>query len=97
MVDLLQYTMNYEDGEQLLFCGDGSGVLNHSDNYNSQIVYNPENDYKKLRSVATRDIKAGEEITESYAFYPKMRQNWVEDIFRRYIPSRIEFEVTFKI
>ena len=41
--------------------------------------------------MATRDIKAGEEITENYGNYVKMTHNWAEDIFRKYVPSRLEF------
>ena len=34
--------------------------MNHSEDCNSQIVYNPERDYKKLYSIASKDIKAGD-------------------------------------
>jgi len=37
--------------------------MNHNEDYNSQIIYNPEKDYKKLMSIAVKDIKAGDEIT----------------------------------
>ena len=72
--------MYYEDGETLLVLRDGTGVTNHTNNPNSQVVYNKENDYCKLYSYALRDIKAGEEIAESYSNYCKRRNNWAEKI-----------------
>lgn len=96
-IGVLDYTMNYEDGDLMIYLGDGSGVLNHSADCNSEIVYNEEKNYKKLRSIATKDIKKGEEITENYSYYPKMRQDWVIKTFRRYVPTRLEFETDFNI
>lgn len=63
IVKLLDHTMNYEAAGLLLYFGDGSGVLNHSEDFNSQIVFNEDKDPRQLRSIATRYIKAGEEIT----------------------------------
>lgn len=44
-----------------------------------------------MHSIALRDIKAGEEITEDYSNYTKLTGDWVEDVFRKYVPSRLEF------
>ena len=50
-----------------------------------------------MHSVTLRDIKAGEEITEDYSHYVKMTGDWVEDVFTKYVPSRIQFERDFNI
>jgi hypothetical protein len=97
VTDVLTRTMNYEDGNVFIYLRDGTQVMNHSDEPNSQVVYNEEGDYRQLRSIAIRDIKAGEELTENYAHYTKSRNNWVEEVFREYLPSRLEFERDFKI
>ena len=52
--------MHYEDGNQIIVLRDGAGPTNHSFEPNSQISYNPEKDYKKLKSTAIKDIKAGD-------------------------------------
>lgn len=68
--------MYYEEGDKLIHLRDGSGVLNHEFDCNSQMIPNPENNHDKLVSVATRDIKAGEEIVEDYGNYVKSTNNW---------------------
>lgn len=60
--DLLMYSMYYNDGDVLVMLRDGCGVVNHSEQPNSKVVFNPEGDWRQLKSVAIRDIKAGEEI-----------------------------------
>lgn len=50
--------------------------MNHSEDPNSQIVYNEEKDYRKLVSVTLRDIRAGEEITENYKNYVFGNTEW---------------------
>ena len=95
---ILDHTMYYQaEGGLLVHLRDGSAVINHSLNFNSQMISNPENDFQKLYCVTTRDIKAGEEMYEDYGNYVKMSQNWAEDIFRKYVPSRLDFEKDHEI
>lgn len=51
--------MYYADAEVLLPLRDGSGVVNHSFEPNSQVVYNEEKRVELLKSITLRDIKAG--------------------------------------
>ena len=61
---ILNWGFYFEDGDVYVGFRDGSQWMNHSDEgWTSQIIYDPSKDYKKLKSVAVRDIKAGEEIT----------------------------------
>ena len=83
--------MYYHDGEVILVLRDGAGVVNHSFEPNSEVVYNKEKKCDLLKSVARRDIKAGEEICEDYSNFPKLSNNWAEKFLRRYVPSRLEF------
>lgn len=71
--------------------------MNHGFDFNSQMIANRENNFEKLYSVTTRDIKKGEEITENYGNYVKITHNWAEEVFRKYVPSRLEFEKDFGI
>lgn len=95
--DLLMYSMYYHDGDVLMILRDGCGVVNHSNKPNSKLVLNPEGDWKKLKSVALRDIKAGEEILENYSLYSKKNVEWIEEVYRQYLPERIEFETVANI
>ena len=72
---MLEISMYYIDGDKLILFRDGSGFVNHSFEPNSQIVYNEEKEFTKLYSVALKDIKAGEEITENYGNYCKISNN----------------------
>jgi len=47
--------------------------------------------------VALRTIKAGEEIVENYGHYSKKNVEWIEEIYREYLPERLEFEEVAKI
>ena len=85
------------EGGLLIHLRDVSAVINHSENFNSQMISNPDNDFQKLYCVTTRDIKAGEELTEDYGNYVKMTHNWAEDVFRKYVPSRLDFEKNHEI
>jgi SET domain-containing protein len=97
LVSILDYSMYYPGGDIIVVLRDGAGVVNHSFEPNSQIVYNEENSAEKLCSMALRDIKAGEEIVENYGNYLKHSNNWSEDLFKKYVPSRLEFEAAFDI
>ena len=68
---------------------DGSHYTNHSDDdWNGQTVYDPSKDYKKMTNVAMRDIKVGEEITETYLTYMSTKAKWVNDLMIKYDPER---------
>ena len=84
--------MYYKDGDQVVILQDGCGPTNHSFEPNSKLIKNKENDFFKLYCVSTREIKAGEEICEDYVDYVKSSNNWAEDLFRKYVPSRLDFE-----
>jgi SET domain-containing protein len=56
-------TMFYADGNVLLHLRDGSVKMNHSFEPSSQMIKGNEKDVRKIKSVALRDIKAGEELT----------------------------------
>ncbi len=43
--------------------------MNHSDNPNSQVVFDPSKNYRKMKSYALRAFKVGDEITEDYSNY----------------------------
>lgn len=89
--------MHYKDGNMLILLQDGTGLLNHSFEPTCQIVFDQKKRWENMHSVALRDIKAGEEITEDYSYYVKKTGDWVEDVFRKYVPSRIQFEIDFNI
>ena len=97
MAEILEHTMYYDEAGLLIHLRDGCGVLNHSFDFNSQMINNRQNKFEKLYSITTRDIKAGEEITEDYGNYIKITNNWAQEIFGRYVPSRLEFEKDFGI
>jgi len=50
----------YEDKDLFIELRDGTHYMNHSEDFNSQIVYNAEKDYKKLFSIACKEIKKGD-------------------------------------
>ena len=89
--------MYYDDGDEFIILRDGSGAINHSFQCNSQCIKNKENKFQKLYSVALRDIKAGEEMTEDYSNYVKNSNNWVQEMLRKYKPSRLQFQKQFGI
>ena len=90
--DLLMYSMYYPDLDSLVILQDGCGVVNHSDQPNSKVIFNPEHDWQKLTAEALRDIKAGEEITQNYGQYSKQNVEWIHEVFQKYLPERLEFE-----
>jgi SET domain-containing protein len=97
LAHILEHTMYYSHAEAILILRDGAGVVNHSFEPNSQVIYNAEKNAEQLHSVALRDIKAGEEIVENYGNYPKISSNWSEAFFQKYVPSRLEFEASYDI
>ena len=83
----------YEDGDVYVGLRDGGQYTNHSDDdFTSQIIYDPSKDFKKITSVATRDIKAGEEITESYMNYLSNKAEWVTELQIKYNPEGVRIE-----
>lgn len=81
-----------KDWDVFLNLRDGSYYMNHSFTPNGQIDYPESRDYRDLVSYALRDIKAGEEITESYQNYLNTNSNWVPDLMKKYSLAAIEFE-----
>ncbi len=59
-----------------MILNDGSEVTNHSFEPNSRLIFNNEKEWKKLYSIALKDIKAGEEIVENYELYPCYSDSW---------------------
>lgn len=51
--------MHYVEGNMLIYLRDGTQSLNHSFNPTSLFVTDKDGDWKKLKSVAARDIKTG--------------------------------------
>lgn len=60
---ILHRTMHYMEGNLLIFLRDGTEAMNHSFEPNSICILDKEGNWKNLKSVAKRLIKAGEEIT----------------------------------
>lgn len=56
---------------------DGSEFMNHSENPNSQVVFDIGKDYRKMKSYTLKAIKAGDEITENYANYLSNNTEWI--------------------
>lgn len=57
---ILHETMHYIEGSTLIYLRDGTHSMNHSFEPNSRYLTSEDGDWKKLKSVAIRDIKAGE-------------------------------------
>lgn len=70
---------------------DGSDYINHSLNPNSQIVYPESKDYRDLKAITLRDIKAGEEIVEDYSNYPVTESKWLGAFMEKYQSGRLTF------
>lgn len=45
MPDIIEHTMYYDEGGLLIHLKDGTGVLNHGFDFNSQMIANRENKY----------------------------------------------------
>jgi hypothetical protein len=78
---LLTYAYYERDLNALIFCLDNSKYVNHSINANS----GPLEDESGFCSVAQRDIRIGEEITEDYSKYTLC--TWLEKYKAYFDPS----------
>jgi SET domain-containing protein len=71
---------------------DGSEYINHSLSPNSQIVYPESMDYRDLKAITLKDVKAGEEIVEDYSNYCCLDSKWLGSYMQKYKATRLEFE-----
>lgn len=76
----------YADGDVFIELRDGAEFTNHSDDWNSQIIYDEGKDYRKMTCIARKAIKAGEEITAYYGNYLSTEAKWVDDLMEKHIP-----------
>jgi hypothetical protein len=56
------------------------------------ISFPSSKDFREVKSLAARDIKRGEEITESYLNYPAKQSGWLPDLLRKYCSESLEFD-----
>ena len=78
----------YADADVFIDLNDGTECTNHSDDWNSQIIYDESKNYKKMICVARKAIKAGEEVTAYYGNYMSTEAKWVNDLMLKHNPSR---------
>ena len=78
----------YKDADVFISLHDGTERTNHSDDWNSQIIYDEGKDVKKMICVARKAIKAGEEVTAYYGNYMSNEAKWVDDLMVKYNPNR---------
>ncbi|QLH35057.1 MAG: SET domain-containing protein [Parachlamydiaceae bacterium] len=82
--ELMQYLLTYTYFQAklngLILCLDNGRFVNHSENPNLKGPANMENSWQY--SVACRDIKKGEELTEDYRTYDSSA--WLDDLCKRY-------------
>lgn len=71
---------------------DGSQFTNHAEDCNSQVVFDPSGDYRRMTYIAKKDIRAGEEITDNYGNYLSTNAEWVDVLMRTHLPDRKEIE-----
>ena len=50
----------YAEGDLFIELRDGSEFTNHSSDWNSQIIYDESKDFRKMRAIARKEIKAGD-------------------------------------
>lgn len=82
----------YADADIFIDLNDGTEMTNHSDDWSSQIIYDPSKDYRKMVCVARKEIKAGDEITAYYGNYMSDVAKWVDDLMMKYNPKRKDLE-----
>ena len=97
IANVVHHSKYYVEGDTLIYLEDGQQCMNHSSDPNSQVILNKEGDWKRLRSYALRDIKAGEEILEDYGNYIKGSGGWIEPLVHKYDPDRLAIEVELGI
>ena len=90
--DILNGGMHYKFNDTWVAFFDGSQYINHSLTPNSQIIYPESQDYRELKAITLRDIKAGEEIVEDYSNYCSLNSKWLGAVMEKYNGPRLEFE-----
>jgi hypothetical protein len=50
----------YADGDLYIDLKDGTEFTNHSEDWNSQIIYDESKDYRKMTCVTRKAVKAGD-------------------------------------
>jgi hypothetical protein len=81
MSTLLIYSYYERDFDVLVYCLDNSKYVNHNSNPNS----GPLDDKSAFASVAHRDIRIGEELTEDYSKYTIC--NWLKKYKNYFDPT----------
>ena len=78
----------YADGDVFIMLNDGTEFTNHSDDWNSQIMYHPSKDYRKMYAVTRKEVKAGDEMTGYYGNYLSTEAEWVNALMNKHVPDR---------
>ena len=78
----------YADADIFIDLNDGTECTNHSEDWNSQIIYDEGKDYHKMICVARKAIAAGEEVTAYYGNYMSTNAEWVNELMLKHNPSR---------
>jgi SET domain-containing protein len=82
----------FKDADLFIELNDGTEYNNHSEDWNSQMVFDEGGDYRKMVCVARKDILPGDEITGYYGNYMSSDAKWVDDLMAKYNPSRQDIE-----
>ena len=92
MKHILHTGFYYADADLFVELRDGTEFTNHSDDWNSQIIYDESKDYRKMTCVARKAIKAGDEITgitgTTSLLTPSGLTTWWKNTFPRGNKSR---------
>lgn len=78
---LLTYTY-YQERQGLILCLDNGRFVNHAEKPNLQTPTHMPKEEGWQYSVANRDIKAGEELTEDYRTYDSIA--WLDELCKKY-------------
>lgn len=90
--EILNGGMHYKFDDTWVAFFDGSQYINHSLAPNSQIVYPQSQNYRDLKAITLRDIRAGKEIIEDYSNYCCLNSKWLGAVMEKYKSPRLEFE-----
>lgn len=93
----IHHTFWYRDGDMGFVLQDAVMKMNHSFTPNVHTVNNKEKNWKALKIVASRDIKAGEELCSNYSFGSKQNAGWFTELVEEYDPERLQLEYDLKI
>ena len=92
VASMIHLSKHFMEGNILMHLRDGRGHVNHSFEPNSQAILDRQGDWKKMRAVAIKEIKEGEEILEDYSNFVKGSGTWVEEVINKYDRERLLLE-----